>query len=140
VTAPDAFARGKAPVGDAIEVHAERSLIFRAGGRVYCCDIEAVREVVTPGMITRLPSAPPYVPGIINVRGVIVTVIDAGMYMHGRPCTGPGSVMLVDAGARAIGFLVDTVADVRVVRADEGYHTLDVRAAVARVIALTEDE
>jgi purine-binding chemotaxis protein CheW len=107
---------------------------------VYCCDVEAVHEVVSLGVITRLPGAPAYVPGIINVRGVIITVVDAGLYLHGRPSETPGSVMLVHAGVRPVGLLVDAVSDVRTVRAEEGYHTLDVRAAVARVIVITEDE
>jgi len=119
---------------------AARSLIFRAGGRVYCCDVEAVREVVPLGVITRLPGAPAHVLGIINVRGVIVTVVDAGLYLHGVPVQPPGSVMLVDTGARSVGLLVDAVSDVRAVRVDEAYQSLDVRAAVARVIVITEDE
>lgn len=107
---------------------------------MYCCDVNAVREVVPLRAVTRIPGASDHVLGIINVRGTIVTVIDAGLHLHGRPSDRRGSVMLVDIGARLVGLLVDTVADVRPVRLSEGYQTLDVRAAVARVIVIREDE
>jgi purine-binding chemotaxis protein CheW len=117
-----------------------RSLIFRAAGRVYACDVEAVREVVPLGVVTRLPGAPQFVRGLINVRGTIVTVIDAGAYLHGRHCEGEGMVMLVDMGRGAAGLLVSAVANVRSIRDDEGYEQLDVRALVAGVVITTEDE
>lgn len=107
---------------------------------MYCCDVDHVCEVVPLRTVTRIPGAPDHVLGIINVRGTIVTVVDAGLYLHGRASNERGSVMLVDMGPRTIGLLVDAVADVRAVRPNEGYQTLDVRAAVARVIAIREDE
>jgi len=121
------------------EIEQGRSLIFRAGGHVYACPIDAVREVVPLEQITRLPGAPLFVSGLINVRGTIVTVIDAGLYLHSRTCRAPGSIMLIDIGTRLVGLLVDTVVDVRSVRLDEGYEHLDVRAIVARVVAITEE-
>jgi purine-binding chemotaxis protein CheW len=122
------------------EIEEARSLTFLVAGKVYACDVDAVREVVPLGHVTRLPGAPSFVPGLINVRGVIVTVIDAGLYLYGRTCRAPGSIMLVDVGTRSVGVLVDTVVDVRAVRGDEGYERLDVRAIVARVIAITEEQ
>lgn len=117
-----------------------RSLIFRAGERVYVCDVEAVREVVPLGLVTRLPGAPLFVRGLINVRGTIVTVIDAGAYLHERPCDKDGMVMLMDIGTQVVGLLVSAVANVRSIRDDEGYEQLDVRALVGRVVVTTEDE
>lgn len=68
-----------------------------------------------------------------------MTVVDAGLYLHSRSCRTPGSIMLIDAGARLVGLSVDAVVDVRSLRLDEGYEYLDVRAIVARVIAIAEE-
>jgi chemotaxis signal transduction protein len=78
--------------------------------------------------------------GLVNVRGTIVTVIDAGAYLHDSPCDGDGMIMLVDMGRQMVGLLVGTVANVRSVRDDEGYERLDVREIVAHVVVTTEDE
>jgi chemotaxis signal transduction protein len=76
----------------------------------------------------------------MNVRGRIVTMVDGSLLLHGTPCDRHrATVLLVDVGPRGVGFAVDVVADVRVVRADEEYPVLDVRAAVARVVTISED-
>jgi hypothetical protein len=49
-------------------------------------------------------------------------------------------VLIVDAGIRGVGLAVERVADVRALRAEEGYTELDVRELVARVVAISEDE
>lgn len=119
-----------------------RALVFRAGGRVYTCSVTHVREVVPLPRVTRIPGAPTAVLGLINVRGSIVTVLDAGALLHDRPLAADGKgamVMVVDFGPRGVGLVVERVADVRAVRIDEGYQELDVRAAVARVVRITEE-
>jgi chemotaxis signal transduction protein len=76
----------------------------------------------------------------MNVRGRIVTVVDGSLLLHGTPCDRRhATVLLVDVGPRGVGLAVDVVADVRVVRADEEYPVVDVRAAVARVVTISED-
>jgi len=70
-------------------------LLFRVGGAVYGCDIDEIREIVPFRPATRLPGAPNYVWGLINLRGTIVTVLDLGV--------------------RLVGVAVQEVMDVRVV-------------------------
>src|SRR6478752_4141786 len=60
------------------QLAAARTLLFRVSGSVYGCDIDAVREIIPYRRATRLPGAPPYVQGLINLRGTIVTVLDLG--------------------------------------------------------------
>lgn len=131
-----------APIAPIPETDEARSLIFRVAGRVYTCDLTAVREVVPLERVTRLPGTPAYVLGLVNVRGGIVTVLDAGVYLHGAPLSRTGSVLLVEhvESGRVAGVVVDAVADVRAVRDDEEYGWLDVRAIVARVIVFPEGE
>lgn len=127
--------------GVAEPVDEHRSLVFRASGRAYACDVAAVREVVPIERLTRLPGAPGTVLGLVNVRGSIVTVVNAGAALHPNDAARPLSMLLiVDVGVRGVGLAVERVADVRALRSEEGYTELDVRELVTRVVAVSEDE
>lgn len=119
----------------------DRSLVFRIAGRAYACDVSAVREVVPLARVTPLPSAPDTVLGVMNIRGTIVTVVNAAAVLHPRDATQPMRMVLIaDVGDRGVGVAVERVADVRSLRPDEGYTELDVRDIAMRVVAISEDE
>jgi len=138
-------------VVDAVDAESfeSRSLVFRAGGRVYACEVSAVREVVpldARARLTRMPGAPHAVVGLLNVRGRIVTVLDAGALLH-RAATASATTargahamaLIVDCGAYGVGLAVERVADVRALRTEEGYQQLDVRALVRAAVVLSEE-
>ena len=84
------------------------------GANLYGCDISAAQEIIPLRRITRLPGAPPFVRGLINMRGTIVTVLDLGMRLD--PSRAPitdGSILLVRHRERLVGLIVEEVADVR---------------------------
>lgn len=96
-----------------------RTLLFRVAEGVYGCDIDGVREIIPYRRATRLPGAPPYVQGLINLRGTIVTVLDIGMRLD--PARAPvqeGSIILATHGARVVGVAVDEVMDVQPIVAE----------------------
>jgi purine-binding chemotaxis protein CheW len=85
---------------------------------VYGCEIDVVREIIPYRRATRLPGAPPYVQGLINLRGTIVTVLDLGTRLDpSRPPVRDvdGSIILVEHGAHAVGVAVDEVMDVQAI-------------------------
>ena len=97
---------------------ARRTLLFRVGSAVYGCDIDDIREIVPFRQATRLPGAPSYVTGLINLRGTIVTVLDLGVRLSAiRQRVSEGSIMLVamPGNSRLVGVAVEEVMDVRVV-------------------------
>lgn len=107
-----------------------------------------MREVVpldARARLTRMPGVPDTVIGLLNVRGRIVTVLDAGALLHGAAttrgsaATSHAMALIVDCGAHGVGLAVERVADVRALRADEGYQQLDVRALVRAAVVLTEE-
>jgi purine-binding chemotaxis protein CheW len=51
-------------------------LVFRVASEELGLDISCVREVLRSQEITRLPNAPPFIEGVINLRGHIVALID----------------------------------------------------------------
>lgn len=51
-------------------------LVFRVASEELGLDISCVREVLRSQEITRLPNAPPFIEGVINLRGHIIALID----------------------------------------------------------------
>jgi purine-binding chemotaxis protein CheW len=95
------------------DVASRQLVMFRLGDRTYGIELGVVREIIPHRAGTRVPGAPPYVVGLINVRGTIVTVIDLGMRLHGVSSSRPeGSFVLIGRGARVVGVAVDEVLDV----------------------------
>ncbi len=80
------------------------------------CGVSAscVQEVIRLGAVTLAPHAPPEVAGIINLRGRIVTIVDAGVRLgYGRSHPGPDSrVFILEDHSEFVGLLVDSVGEV----------------------------
>ena len=115
-----------------------RVLVFAVAGRTRCADVDEVREIVPITATTRLPGAPRYVRGLINLRGTLVTVMDASMCLYGVPADGPeASILLVERRGRLAGVIVDSVFDMQSlpVAEVEGGARLDLRAMVETALA-----
>jgi purine-binding chemotaxis protein CheW len=113
-------------------------LVFTIAGRTRCCDIEDVREIVPITATTRLPGAPEYVRGLINLRGTLVTVMDAALCLYGVPAGDvDASILLVERRGRLAGVIVDDVFDMQSLPEDEieGAALLDVRMMVETALA-----
>jgi purine-binding chemotaxis protein CheW len=96
------------------------TLLFRVGDVVYGCDIGDAQEILPLRPASRLPGAPPYVRGLINVRGTIVTLLDLAARLD--PARGPlesGSILLIRYHERLVGVAVEDVVDVRELDVDE---------------------
>ena len=97
---------------------ATQYLTFYVAGGEYAVEIVQVREIIPYGEVTRLPRAPDFVRGLINVRGSVVPVIDLAVRL-GLPETQrqPRScvviIELVLEGERTrIGMITDNVNQV----------------------------
>jgi purine-binding chemotaxis protein CheW len=115
-----------------------RVLVFTIAGRTRCADIDDVREIVPITPTTRLPGAPVYVRGLINLRGSLVTVMDAALCLYGVPAVdAEASILLVERDGRVAGVIVDNVFDMQSLDADEveGGALLDLRAMVETALA-----
>jgi purine-binding chemotaxis protein CheW len=90
-------------------------LLFRSGGQVFALDADAVIEILPPARPTRIPGAPEVVQGLVNVRGTLVTVVDAaralGVATDADASSEAGGIVLVKARARPVGLAVDEVFD-----------------------------
>ncbi|MCP4283754.1 MAG: purine-binding chemotaxis protein CheW [Gammaproteobacteria bacterium] len=94
---------------------------FRLKDETYGINVMQVQEVLRVTEIAPVPGAPPYVLGIINLRGNVVTVMDT----RGRFGLPAGDiddstrVVIIESEKQVIGMLVDSVAEVVDLRASE---------------------
>ena len=87
---------------------------FAIGSNQYGVDIMAVREIKGWSDITHLPNQPEYVRGVLNLRGVIVPIIDLRCrFGQGLTEATPlHVVIIVQIAARQVGLLADRVLDI----------------------------
>lgn len=90
---------------------------FEIAGQEFCIDIRAVREIRGYTASTPLPHSPPYILGVINLRGAIMPVLDLRTRLGlGRTeASSRHVIVVVQHGERMAGLLVDAVQETFVV-------------------------
>lgn len=110
-------------VGIDFITNGDQYLTFTLGDEHYGVDILTVTEIRGWEAPTRLPNAPSYVLGVINLRGVIVPILDLRVrFSLSKASYTPTTVVIILALHNqqcdcTMGFVVDTVSDV--INADE---------------------
>lgn len=93
-------------------------ITFRMGEDLYGFRIASVKEVVRHLPLTRIPRAPDYMPGIINLRGGVVTVVDLAMRFGLPPVADPAEAFIIvveithEESQHLVGLRVDFVHEV----------------------------
>ena len=92
----------------------QQFITFTLGMEEYGVDIMMVREIKGWTEATALPKSPPHVRGVINLRGVIIPILDlrARFGMGTTEPTPTHVVIIVNTGTRTNGLLVDAVSDI----------------------------
>lgn len=89
-------------------------VVFRLDGTQFALDIQSVQEIVQQSDIVSVPGAPPFIMGIVNLRGRIMAVVDfkqlLGIGKH--KATDKVLVMVAQIGEHLVGFTVDEVVQV----------------------------
>lgn len=96
-------------------VTGERQLVvFDLNEEAYGVDISQVREIIRMQEITRVPRAPEFIEGVINLRGKVIPVVDlrARFSMPGTERTDEHRIVVVDVDGQDIGMVVDAVTEV----------------------------
>ncbi len=93
---------------------AAQLVTFRLEQEHFGVPIGAVQEVVRPPEVTPIPEAPWFLEGVINLRGRIIPVMDLGrrLRLPPRPRTRATRIVIVEAGGRPVGLIVDAVLEV----------------------------
>jgi purine-binding chemotaxis protein CheW len=109
-------------------------VVFTLGNEEYALETRHVREVVRLADCTPLPGAPPFLLGVINLRGDILAVLDLRSFfgVAGQPPAEGARVLVLGAERAEFGMLADAAREVRVVRADEVLEPPGATAGAAR--------
>ncbi len=84
-----------------------------AGGREFALDVGLVRAIERPAHRVRLPGAPPYVRGVVEVRGQAVAVVDLAARLGLAPTApGPDQAVIVVDSAEPVALAVDALGGV----------------------------
>jgi purine-binding chemotaxis protein CheW len=91
-------------------------IIFKLGNEEYAIPITNVQEIIMFQETTRIPKSPPYVVGVINLRGQIIPVIDGkkkfSISDKNDKDTNNERVMVIEADGQTVGMIVDEVSEV----------------------------
>ena len=89
-------------------------VVFDLNEEAYGVDISQVREIIRMQEITRVPRAPEFVEGVINLRGKVIPVVDlrARFSMPSTERTDEHGIVVVDVDGQDIGMVVDAVTEV----------------------------
>jgi purine-binding chemotaxis protein CheW len=89
-------------------------LTFRLGSEEYGIDILRVQEIRSYEEPTRIANAPSFIKGVVNLRGVIVPVVDLRVKLNCEKVEYNGFtvVIVLNVRGRVVGAVVDSVSDV----------------------------
>lgn len=91
----------------------EQLVVFQLGNEEYAVAIDKVKEIIRYKEATKLPSTPPYMEGIINLRGKVIPVVDlAKRFGLERELTEGKQAVIIEAAGQEVGVVVDGVTEV----------------------------
>ncbi len=109
-------------------------IAFTLGDQEFCIEVMSVREIRSWTPATILPHSPGHVRGVINLRGVVLPVMDLAERLGLAPAEpSEASVIIVtQIGNQIIGLLVDLVSDIFTVSAEDVHAAPDVSKTMDR--------
>ena len=96
-------------------------LAFKLGQEEYGIDILTVQEIRGYEPVTRIANAPDFIKGVVNLRGVIVPIVDMRIKFNLSDPTYDSTtvVIVLDLGKKIVGMVVDSVSDVTNLTAEQ---------------------
>lgn len=96
-------------------VQQNKYLLFPLSGEMYGVGIESVVNIVEMQKITAVPDVPPYIKGLINLRGNILPVVDLRLRFNlpPREYDDRTCIVVLRSQEKTFGVIVDTVAEVQ---------------------------
>jgi purine-binding chemotaxis protein CheW len=95
-------------------------LTFFLAGEEYGVEILRVQEIISMMPVTRVPRTPPYIRGVINLRGKVIPIMDLREKFGMPASTEPEQVMIVvQVGGVQIGVVADKVSEVASIASED---------------------
>lgn len=114
-----------------------RYLTFTVGEEAFGIEIRAITEIIGIQPINKLPETPEYIRGIINLRGRIIPVIDMRIRLkkEATAYTDRTCIIVIETQTFTAGLIVDKVAEVRTVGAENIVPPPEVKGVSSRYIS-----
>jgi purine-binding chemotaxis protein CheW len=127
-----AATRGKAGAESAGNQGSAEFLTFRLGTEEYGIDILRVQEIRSYEEPTRIANSPHFIKGVVNLRGVIVPVVDLRVKLGCQSVAYDGFtvVIVLNVKGRVVGAVVDSVSDVLELPRDQIKPSPDMNSSV----------
>ncbi|MDP1830105.1 MAG: chemotaxis protein CheW [Archangium sp.] len=116
-----------------------RVVSLRAGGQLFGVPVEAVDVLLPVRPVAHLPELPPWLPGVVQVRGDMVSVLDLAQWFKVPDPPSPQVLALIHHEGRRLALCVDEVLGFRDVFADELAAELIDAANSRPVLGMTRD-
>jgi len=96
------------------DIAGQEYLAFTLGKEEYGIDILKVQEIRGYETVTRIANAPDFIKGVVNLRGIIVPIVDMRIkFQLGEPTYDQFTVVIIlNVAGRVVGMVVDSVSDV----------------------------
>ncbi len=98
---------------DVIDVLPEEELricLFNIGKDTYAVPVDVLTEIIIPQKIFPVPTTPPHVLGVINLRGNIIPIVDIRPSLSLPQQSGSGQIAIVERGTMTLGIVVENVS------------------------------
>jgi purine-binding chemotaxis protein CheW len=107
--------------GEKNESTGNEFLAFTLGKEEYGIDILKVQEIRGYEAVTRIANAPEFIKGVVNLRGIIVPIVDMRIKFNlGEPTYDQFTVVIIlNISGRVVGMVVDSVSDVITLSMDQ---------------------
>jgi len=115
------YTQNSASAQEAGDDAGQEFLAFTLGQEEYGIDILRVQEIRGYEPVTRIANSPEFVKGVVNLRGIIVPIVDMRIKFNlGTPTYDQFTVVIIlSIGGRVMGMVVDSVSDVTTLTPDQ---------------------
>jgi purine-binding chemotaxis protein CheW len=89
-------------------------VVFELDGREFALPIQDIAEILQMVLVTPVPEVPPWVAGVVNLRGRVIPIVDLRTRL-GIPTRRPElntPILIAEQGTRKLGLIADAVRDV----------------------------
>lgn len=89
-------------------------IVCTVGDEELALEIQYIQEIIRVTHITRMPNSPNCLPGVINIRGMVVPVMDMArrLQISDLVISDLSRIIVVNQGDNLVGLLVDTVSEI----------------------------
>ena len=115
-------------------------VIFKLGDEYFAIDTKSIQNISEMITITKVPKAPKYIKGLINLRGSIKPLVDISMLLGIEDDSIPQNIIIIKLNDEEVGIAVDEVVEVLDIEKDK-FQSLSNKSKeyILGVVELNED-